>query len=127
MNARVLAHCRTAPDRLAWLDRLPRALEEFVERWQLTIEHWIGETLAERASWTVAGIVRGGLDAFRGLANGGSRTVVLAIEVHAGKVLRARRAPWLAIGPKRFVGDPASNATRHLLNCEERPPVVKSH
>jgi streptomycin 6-kinase len=34
--------------------------------------------------------------------------------------LQAQRAPWLVIDPKPFVGDPAYDATQHLLNCEER-------
>jgi streptomycin 6-kinase len=230
VNARVLAHCRKAPERMAWLDRLPRAIEELVDRWQLTIEErfeeegdvswvasvtrrggspavlklgmphmeaeheidglrfwggdptvrlleaepalgamllercepgtrlrelppeeqdvvlgrlaprfwkmppaghpfrplsvmigrWIGETLAQQANWTNAGLVRAGIDAFRELASGGSTTVVLATDLHAGNVLRAQREPWLAIDPKPFVGDPAYDATQHLLNCEER-------
>src|SRR5262249_57722167 len=49
-----------------------------------------------------------------------SAGVVLAPDVHAGNVLRAAREPWLAIDPKPFVGDPAYDATQHLLNCEER-------
>lgn len=35
-------------------------------------------------------------------------------------MLRAQREPWLAIDPKPFVGDPAYDATQHLLNCEDR-------
>jgi streptomycin 6-kinase len=42
--------------------------------------------------------------------------VLLATDLHAGNVLRAQRAPWLAIDPKPFVGDPAYDATQHLLN-----------
>jgi streptomycin 6-kinase len=45
---------------------------------------------------------------------------VLVTDLHAGNVLRARREPWLAIDPKPFVGDPAYDATQHLLNCEAR-------
>ncbi len=29
-------------------------------------------------------------------------------------------SPWLAIDPKPFVGDPAYDATQHLLNCKAR-------
>src|SRR5262249_48067665 len=43
--------------------------------------------------------------------------VLLATDLHAGNVLRARREPWLVIDPKPFVGDPAYDATQHLLNC----------
>ena len=46
--------------------------------------------------------------------------VLLATDLHAGNVLRARREPWLAIDPKFFVGDPAYDLTQHLFNCEER-------
>jgi streptomycin 6-kinase len=28
--------------------------------------------------------------------------------------------PWPAIDPKPFVGDPACDATQHLVNCDER-------
>src|SRR5262249_53739574 len=51
---------------------------------------------------------------------GGSNPVLLATDLHAGNVLRARREPWLVIDPKPFVGDPAYDATQHLLNCGER-------
>jgi streptomycin 6-kinase len=46
--------------------------------------------------------------------------VLLATDLHAGNVLRAQREPWLVIDPKPFVGDPAYDATQHLLNGEER-------
>jgi streptomycin 6-kinase len=46
--------------------------------------------------------------------------VVLATDLHAGNVLAAVREPWLVIDPKPFVGDPAYDATQHLLNCRER-------
>ena len=35
-------------------------------------------------------------------------------------MLRAQREPWLVIDPKPFVGDPAYDATQHLLNCLTR-------
>ena len=46
--------------------------------------------------------------------------VLLATDLHAGNILRAQREPWLVIDPKPFVGDPAYDATQHLLNCEAR-------
>jgi streptomycin 6-kinase len=46
--------------------------------------------------------------------------VLLATDLHAGNVLRAEREPWLVIDPKPFVGDPAYDATQHLLNCRTR-------
>lgn len=50
------------------------------------------------------------------LAATARRRVLLATDLHAGNVLRAQREPWLAIDPKPFVGDPAYDATQHLLN-----------
>lgn len=49
-----------------------------------------------------------------------SEPVLLTTDLHAGNVLRAEREPWLAIDPKPFVGDPAYDATQHLLNCRAR-------
>jgi len=46
--------------------------------------------------------------------------VLLVTDLHAGNVLAARREPWLAIDPKPYIGDPAYDATQHLLNCAER-------
>lgn len=40
--------------------------------------------------------------------------------MHAGKVLRAEREPWLVIDPQPFIGDPAYDATQHLFNCRAR-------
>ncbi len=46
--------------------------------------------------------------------------MLLATDLHAGNVLRSEREPWLVIDPKPFVGDPAYDATQHLLNCDAR-------
>ena len=54
------------------------------------------------------------------LARPSESDVVLATDLHAGNVLRARRAPWLVIDPKPFVGDPAYDTTQHLLNSLTR-------
>src|SRR5215813_10279885 len=37
VNPRVLAHCRRSPDRMAWLERLPRTIDECAGRWALTV------------------------------------------------------------------------------------------
>jgi len=84
------------------------------------IEYWSAETLADRARWPDAGLVREGLRILDELARTASREVLLATDLHAGNVLRAAREPWLAIDPKPFVGDPAYDATQHLINCETR-------
>lgn len=81
---------------------------------------WSEETLAAIEYWPDPGIVREGLRLFAELPCSAPRQVLLATDLHAGNILRARREPWLAIDPKPFVGDPAYDATQHLLNCEER-------
>src|SRR5262249_26058355 len=59
---------------------------------------------------------REALTLFEELPRSAPREVALATDLHAGNMLRARREPWLAIDPKPFVGDPAYDATQHLLN-----------
>lgn len=84
------------------------------------LELWRDETHAERSRWPDAGLVREGLALFHELSTPGPSNVLLVTDLHAGNVLRARRRPWLVIDPKPFVGDPAYDATQHLINCIER-------
>jgi len=81
---------------------------------------WSDETLAQAEHWPDTGLVREGLRLFKELSQGAPADVLLATDLHAGNVLRARREPWLVIDPKPFVGDPAYDATQHLLNCDAR-------
>lgn len=81
---------------------------------------WSGETLADVERWRDAGLVREGLRLFEELPRTTSIEVLLATDLHAGNVLRSQREPWLVIGPKPFVGDPAYDATQHLFNCDPR-------
>ncbi len=60
------------------------------------------------------------LELFDELPRTADRSVLLATDLHAGNVLRAEREPWLVIDPKPYVGDPAYDATQHLLNTLER-------
>jgi streptomycin 6-kinase len=83
-------------------------------------EYWSDETLAGVERWSDAGLVREGLRLFKELPRSAPREVLLATDLHAGNVLRAEREPWLVIDPKPFVGDPAYDATQHLLNCGAR-------
>lgn len=71
-----------------------------------------------------AGLLREGLQLFKQLPQTASRNVLLATDLHAGNVLCAQREPWLVIDPKPFIGDPAYDATQHLLNCYTR---VRAH
>ena len=84
------------------------------------LEHWSEETLSDAARWPDAGMVREGLRLFTELPRTAPIEVLLATDLHAGNVLRSEREPWLVIDPKPFVGDPAYDATQHLLNCDAR-------
>ena len=84
------------------------------------LAHWSDETQLAVGQWLDADLVNEGLRLFRELPHSAPRNVLLATDLHAGNVLRARREPWLAIDPKPFVGDPAYDATQHLLNCQDR-------
>ena len=65
-------------------------------------------------------LVNEGLRLFEELPLTSAKDVLLATDLHAGNVLRAQREPWLVIDPKPFLGDPAYDATQHLLNCTTR-------
>ena len=83
-------------------------------------EYWTNETLGQIEQWADMGLVRAGLQLFEELPRNATRKVLLATDLHAGNVVRAEREPWLVIDPKPFVGDPAYDATQHLLNCRRR-------
>ena len=84
------------------------------------IAQWADETIMATPRWLDAGLVREGLRRLEELARPSSADVLLATDLHAGNVLRAKREPWLAIDPKPFVGDRAYDATQHLFNCKGR-------
>jgi len=84
------------------------------------LTQWSAETRARSEDWPDASLVRQGLQLFEELSQTTHEDVVLATDLHAGNVLRSQREPWLVIDPKPFVGDPAYDATQHLLNCRER-------
>lgn len=82
--------------------------------------YWRHETLAQAEQWADSGLVREGLRLFEQLPRNAPKQMLLATDLHAGNVLRSEREPWLVIDPKPFVGDPAYDATQHLLNCPQR-------
>ncbi|MCE2395647.1 hypothetical protein J4G02_13785 [Candidatus Poribacteria bacterium] len=104
------------------LKRLWRALPEAHPFRPLSemIAAWVKETLEKVDCMPDAGLAKEGLRIFEALLNDVPSNVLLATDLHAGNVLRARREPWLVIDPKPFYGDPAYDATQHLLNCKER-------
>lgn len=99
--------------------RSPPAPHSFRKLSAMT-EHWSNETLALAERWPDPGLVREGLRLFRELPRTAPVEVVLATDLHAGNVLQSEREPWLVIDPKPFIGDPAYDATQHLLNCRAR-------
>ena len=82
--------------------------------------NWRQETLDARDAWVDPGMHREALQLFADLPASAPEELLLATDLHAGNVLRSERLPWLVIDPKPFVGDPAYDATQHLLNCSER-------
>jgi streptomycin 6-kinase len=104
---------------LAHLWRTPPAAHPFRPLAAMA-RYWAGVQLARRGEWPDAGLVQEGVDLFLELAAPGPEDVLLATDLHAGNVLSAHRAPWLAIDPKPFVGDRSYDVTQHLLNCVPR-------
>lgn len=98
-----------APDSL-------RPLSEMCDQWAAEYEE---RSAAERAVLD-PGIGRAGMELLRSLPRQPVAAVVLHTDLHAGNVLSAERAPWLAIDPKPYLGDPCYDLTQHLLNCLER-------
>jgi streptomycin 6-kinase len=86
-----------------------RPLAEMTAAWR--------ESLDGSADRADPALVREGLRLFDELPRTAPTHVLLATDLHAGNVLHAEREPWLVIDPKPFVGDPAYDATQHLLNC----------
>jgi streptomycin 6-kinase len=66
------------------------------------------------------GLARAGIALFRALPSTAAEQVLLCTDLHGDNILAARRAPWLVIDPKPYVGDPAYDILQHMLNCEDR-------
>ncbi|HEX2722510.1 MAG TPA: aminoglycoside phosphotransferase family protein [Gemmatimonadaceae bacterium] len=84
------------------------------------IAHWTRETREDESRWHQRGLVAEGLAVLDHLSESSGSDTLLATDLHAGNVLKAKREPWLVIDPKPFVGDTAFDATQHLLNCRSR-------
>ena len=84
------------------------------------IAAWNRKTLEELESWPDPGLAKEGIRIREELATNTPDSVILATELRTGNILRAEQEPWLVIDPKPFLGDPAYDATQHLLNCLQR-------
>jgi len=82
--------------------------------------YWSAETIAQAEHWPDKNLVLAGLRLFEELPQSAPSEVLLVTDLHAGNVLRAQREEWLVIDPKPLVGDPAYDATQHLLNRAAR-------
>ena len=104
------------------LKRLWRSLPEVHPFRPLSemIAAWVKESVEQADRLPDVGLAKEGLHIFEALLDDAPCDVLLATDLHAGNVLRAEREPWLVIDPKPFYGDPAYDATQHLLNCKER-------
>ena len=107
LDALLLERCEPG----TWLADVPEAeqdivLAELVHRlWRmpsaphpfrplsLMIASWMEETLAARATWCDADLVRAGLRVFEEMVEASSDDVLLATDLHAGNVKRAQREP----------------------------------
>jgi streptomycin 6-kinase len=84
------------------------------------VRYWADCAYARSSDWPDPGLARAGVELLLELGQPADGDVLLATDLHAGNVLRARREPWLVIDPKPFLGDAAYDATQHLLNCMPR-------
>jgi streptomycin 6-kinase len=106
--------------RRLWRQPMPghpfRPIQTLCDRWadEFDVRNEVAPSMLDR------GLVRAGIDLFRGLAATADQEVLLCTDLHAGNVLTAQREPWLIIDPKPYVGDPAYDLLQHLLNCDER-------
>ena len=66
------------------------------------------------------GLARAGIALFRELPHTADTRVLLCTDLHGDNILAARRAPWLVIDPKPYLGDPAYDVLQHMLNCDDR-------
>jgi streptomycin 6-kinase len=77
---------------------------------------WRNRALAHKAEWPDERLVNEGLRLFTELSESTADQTLLATDLHAGNVLHAQREPWLVIDPRPYIGDPAYDATQHLIN-----------
>jgi streptomycin 6-kinase len=95
-----------------------RRLAEMCRAWAAEFE--AGYAASPPAARLDPGLAREGIALFRELPGTAASQVLLCTDLHGDNILAARRAPWLVIDPKPYVGDPAYDVLQHMLCCEER-------
>jgi streptomycin 6-kinase len=101
----------------AWPFRL---LTEMCDEW--ADQFWRDYAAAPPPSRIDPGLARDGIVLFRELPRTAANSVLLCTDLHSENILAARRAPWLVIDPKPYIGDPAYDLLQHMINCEGRLP-----
>lgn len=103
-----------------WIEPSPghpfRPLQTMCDQWADEFE----EKLARRREPVDTGLSRDGVRALRELSATAPRNVLVCTDLHPENVLAAEREAWLVVDPKPYVGDPAYDATQHMLNCMDR-------
>jgi streptomycin 6-kinase len=95
-----------------------RPLAEMCEAWAAEFEaDYAAAGPAERID---PGLARAGAALLRELPVTADNAALLCTDLHGDNILAARRAPWLVIDPKPYLGDRAYDVVQHMLCCEER-------
>jgi streptomycin 6-kinase len=95
-----------------------RSLASMCDRW---VEEFESKYPAsDPVSRIDRGLARSGTELFRELPRTAQASVLLCTDLHAENILSARRAPWLVIDPKPYLGDPTYDPLQHMLNCPDR-------
>jgi streptomycin 6-kinase len=95
-----------------------RSLASMCDRW---VEEFEAKYLAsDRRTRIDPGLARAGMELFGELPRTARASALLCTDLHAENVLSARRAPWLVIDPKPYLGDPTYDPLQHMLNCPDR-------
>ena len=84
------------------------------------VDSWNQETKRDINAFPDARLALEGCELKNKLINSTQESVLLATDLHAGNILKAKRLPWLAIDLKPYVGDPAYDLTQHIMNCMDR-------
>lgn len=87
------------------------------------ISQWNKETFENLERFPDPDLAKEGCKLKEKLIESTEKPVLLATDLHAGNILRAKRKDWLAIDIKPYIGDRAYDLTQHLLNCIERLTV----
>jgi streptomycin 6-kinase len=101
-----------------------RPLTEMCDAW--ADQFWRNYAAASPPSRIDPGLAGEGIALFRELPRTAANSVLLCTDLHSENILAARRAPWLVIDPKPYVGDPAYDLLQHIINCEGRLPADAS-